>query len=99
MSAGGLLLEKAVPLGRVWSFPKEIKIARPGGNVFLTTHWVSMETLRLLQEKIGHAAFNREWEKDFADWRSIKVVDPVGNSRIVRIAGVRSHSLGTVPLL
>jgi len=25
---GGVLLEEAIPLNRVWSFPKEIKIAR-----------------------------------------------------------------------
>ncbi|HZW05391.1 MAG TPA: hypothetical protein VFF58_00655 [Candidatus Nitrosotalea sp.] len=29
LGVGGIALEQAIPLGRVWSFPKEIVIARP----------------------------------------------------------------------
>lgn len=32
MSAAGLALDRAIPLGRVWSFPKEIVIAPPRLN-------------------------------------------------------------------
>jgi hypothetical protein len=51
-SAGvaGLALEQAIPLGRVWSFPKKIVI--PPRNVFLKTEWVSMETLRIWKRNL-----------------------------------------------
>jgi hypothetical protein len=58
----GLALDQAIPLGRVWSFPKEIVL--PAGNVFLTTEWTSMETLRMLRRECDlEPFFNTEWEK------------------------------------
>ncbi len=34
--AGGVALEQAIPLGRVWSFPKEIVLAKPLGAYSLS---------------------------------------------------------------
>jgi len=51
-SAGiaGIALEQAIPLGRVWSFPKKIVIP----NIFLTTEWITEESLRILQRNLLH---------------------------------------------
>jgi hypothetical protein len=51
-SAGvaGIALQQAIPLGRVWSFPKKIVIALPSTS-FLTTDWISMECLRILKRQ------------------------------------------------
>ena len=60
----GLALEQAIPLGRVWSFPKEIVIAPAAGNVFLRTDWISMESLRILKKSWRLTEyFNADWEK------------------------------------
>ena len=49
-SAGvaGIALEQAIPLGRVWSFPKKIVIP----NVFLKTEWITEESLRILKRNL-----------------------------------------------
>ncbi len=62
-SAGvaGIALEQAIPLGRVWSFPKEIVI--PEYNVFLEPGWISLETLRILKRNLDYRS--TDWEKDF----------------------------------
>ena len=79
-SAGvaGIALEQAIPLGRVWSFPKEIVV--PTGNVFLRTDWITMETLRILKRNLDAGFFVTDWEKDFkADFaigRSIQIELP-----------------------
>jgi hypothetical protein len=65
----GIALNEAVPLGRVWSFPKVLKFfgidlgaqdatavvvgGFSSGNCFLTTEWVSMECLRLLKKNLA----------------------------------------------
>jgi hypothetical protein len=53
IGVAGVALDQAIPLGRVWSFPKEIVIA-PRGNIFLTTEWTTMETLRMLKREFGY---------------------------------------------
>ena len=49
-SAGvaSIALEQAIPLGRVWSFPKKIVIP----NVFLKTEWITEESLRILKRNL-----------------------------------------------
>jgi len=54
-SAGiaGIALEQAIPLGRVWSFPKTLIIPPktliiPPNN-FLPTEWITAESLRMLK--------------------------------------------------
>lgn len=37
LGIAGVALEQAIPLGRVWSFPKEIVIARPGNRFYTMT--------------------------------------------------------------
>lgn len=71
-SAGvaGIALEQAIPLGRVWSFPKKIVIADPlldeWGNRLLYADWISLETLRILKSHLRCTSyFNTDWEKDF----------------------------------
>ena len=62
----GIALEQAIPLGRVWSFPKEIVIAPCAGNAFLNVEWITMETLRTLKRNLVDADyFSTGWEKDF----------------------------------
>ena len=69
-SAGiaGIALTEAIPLGRVWSFPSAIiipEIVAPE-LPFLTTEWISMETLRILKNNLKIAEyFNRDWDKDY----------------------------------
>jgi hypothetical protein len=62
----GIAIAEAVPLGRVWSFPKVLKligidlaagedvtaVSLVRGNVFLTTEYVTMEYLRVLKNKL-----------------------------------------------
>jgi hypothetical protein len=70
----GIALAEAVPLGRVWSFPKVLKLigidlAAAGedvtavslveGNVFLTTEYFTMEYLRVLKNKLRVAELMR----------------------------------------
>ena len=46
----GIALEQAIPLGRVWSFPKQIVIPESlilPPESFLTVEWVTMQTLRM----------------------------------------------------
>lgn len=52
-SAGvaGIALEQAIPLGRVWSFPKQIVIP----NVFPKVEWVTKESLASLKIQLTAA--------------------------------------------
>ncbi len=61
-SAGvaGIALEQAIPLGRVWSFPKKIVISK---DIFLHTHWASEESLRVLKGKLEVAGFDPAFER------------------------------------
>lgn len=68
LGAAGLALDQAIPLGRVWSFPSKIiaptadqlfrvtgvqpDLVLGTGNIFLTTEFVSKETLRLLRKNL-----------------------------------------------
>ena len=54
-SAGvaGIALEQAIPLGRVWSFPKEIVIAEPA-NEFLETSHITENALRILKSNLTY---------------------------------------------
>jgi len=65
-SAGlaGIALEQAIPLGRGWSFPKQIVLGLPP-NAFLTTEWITMETLRIIQNKMElNQKFSTHWDKE-----------------------------------
>jgi hypothetical protein len=60
----GAAVDQIIPLGRVWSFPKEIVIAPAavlpeiaGGNLFLNTTWITMETLRILKNNLKWPEF------------------------------------------
>jgi hypothetical protein len=69
----GIALEQAIPLGRVWSFPKQI--ALPGelgaaagfeyaglGNTLLTVTWVTQEHLRVLEHNLRIARADKLFE-------------------------------------
>lgn len=59
---GGVAVEQAVPFGRVWSFPTEIKIAAAEetaaiaapfvGNTLLTTAFITREHLEVLRRNL-----------------------------------------------
>lgn len=62
----GAAVDQVIPLGRVWSFPKEIVIAPPAiaeflvpsagaGLPFFTTEWVTIEMLRILKQNVTMA--------------------------------------------
>ncbi|HEX3094608.1 MAG TPA: hypothetical protein VHW72_18365 [Candidatus Angelobacter sp.] len=40
---GGIALDQAIPLGRVWSFPKEIKVLNSVDDLNLTLHGVTLQ--------------------------------------------------------
>lgn len=66
----GIAVEQAIPFGRVWSFPKEIIVPTvyPEIEPFLSTQWISMETLRLLKNNLRMPEyFSTNWEKAFAE--------------------------------
>jgi hypothetical protein len=46
---GGILLEEAIPFGRVWSFPSTIVIPR-NGNTLLTIDMITQECLKVVAE-------------------------------------------------
>lgn len=57
---GGVALEQAIPLGRVWSFPSKLALpldvfdelyVAPAAKQ-LTTEWITEETLRLLKRNL-----------------------------------------------
>lgn len=52
----GIAIEQAIPLGRVWSFPKEILIASS-----VEFGWVTKETLDILKRNLFVAQIFKEW--------------------------------------
>lgn len=77
---GGIALEQAEPLGRVWSFPKEVKCVNfnDGLSIRFIREWYPSEN-RLIQRfdyaLALHNELNAEYKKDFAfmssaDWRT-----------------------------
>jgi hypothetical protein len=78
----GIAIAEAVPLGRVRSFPKVLKligidlaagesvtaVSLVRGNVFLTTEYVTMEYLRVLKNKLRVAELMRPtaFDREFA---------------------------------
>ena len=61
---GGVAVEQAIPLGRVWSFPTNIVIAPT--NKFLDTNWVAMKCLELLHKNLKFTHnLDRAWDKEF----------------------------------
>lgn len=72
----GIALEQAIPLGRVWSFPKEIKIADPpalAGNTFLTIEYITAETLRMLQANMRIEEFTIQHDRYFEKFREFSI--------------------------
>jgi hypothetical protein len=73
---GGLAIEQAIPLGRVWSFPSQI--IRPD---FSSPDWIMAESLRLLKRKMpfefyeGRAIIGYDYERE-AHLLSIQVHQP-----------------------
>jgi hypothetical protein len=61
VGVAGLALDQAIPLGRVWSFPKEIVIAE------LDVELITLECLRILRANLKVSTlFHSEWDKDFS---------------------------------
>lgn len=81
---GGVALEQAIPLNRVWSFPTVIKYGEPViyPELALTVKWITTESLRLLEANLRF----REFDQTF--WSTLKVGDRV------RIARPRRYELG-----
>jgi hypothetical protein len=46
----GIALDQAIPLGRVWSFPSELFVAR---NKFIPIEFITAQTLRKLQNNLA----------------------------------------------
>jgi hypothetical protein len=89
LGAGALALEQAIPLGRVWSFPKEIVVAPRLENTFLTVEYVTAEYLRVLEASLRLYGY-RYWEWQRKSPATLFVKDPqrfqVGDR--ISIAGV-----------
>ncbi len=64
LGVAGIAVEQAIPLGRVWSFPKTIVV--PAGNVFLRTDWITSEALRQIKQNVQMGNFvATNWDKVF----------------------------------
>ena len=88
IGVAGIALEQAIPLGRVWSFPSEIVV--PTGNLFLRTEWITMESLRILEEHLRFSAVvARRFDDDFVK------ISKIGN--LVQIQKPR-HSVLQTPI-
>lgn len=66
MGIAGIALEQAIPLGRVWSFPKNIVI--PHHNEFITISMITDEALEILEKnlkftKYAHHTFEKKYSK------------------------------------
>lgn len=75
IAAGGVALDAAIPLGRVWSFPKNIVIAAPRavGNQFVDVVWFNKEVLRYLQANMVALRWDKPFMPDFPIGGTIKV--------------------------
>ena len=77
----GIAVDQAIPLGRVWSFPKEIAVPKftvpAAGNQFLNVEYITAEALERLRESLNVAEyFDPSWEKRFAMGQTIHVRMP-----------------------
>jgi hypothetical protein len=68
----GIALEQAIPLGRVWGFPKEIVIPD-----FLFVDQITNESLRILKNNLRFAnEFEPEFNRAFAIGQTLHVKFP-----------------------
>lgn len=68
LAVGGIALEQAIPLGRVWSFPSKIAIGPvldEFGNPLLSVELITMETLRILQDSLKFTEMMGRYDEDF----------------------------------
>lgn len=83
LTLGGIALEQAIPLNRVWSFPSKIVVSAPqiklispwrpagisAGTNFLTMEWVSLQALGKLNRNIELAEFTQShWAERIPAW-------------------------------
>jgi hypothetical protein len=73
----GIALDQAIPLGRVWSFPKEIVLAKTSGNLFLPMEWVTKDSLQALYPKACYVREMWRVSGDVVERRS-EVLHPDG---------------------
>lgn len=79
LGGAGVALEQAIPLGRVWSFPKEIVIARPANRFYTITEIhaeVSALFVRALREQRVDALYlaGEQWPTLFNVGDQIEIV-------------------------
>jgi len=50
LAAGGVLLDQAIPNGRVWSFPKDIVVAQPSelARIYYDNNWKNLDHISYL---------------------------------------------------
>lgn len=77
---GGIVLEQAIPLGRVWSFPSNVIIA-PSSGKFFTMTMISQQMLEMLRQNLKftrdfNAEVDREFRRPIAIGNTIKLRTP-----------------------
>lgn len=77
VAVGGVVLDQAIPLGRVWSFPSEITVASP--NQILSMEYANRQVLRILLTNLKLPAmpiYDGEQFSSLPVGSSIRVLEP-----------------------
>ena len=83
LGIAGVAFDQAIPLGRVWSFPKQIVVPEfpPRGNIFLAPTWITRECLEKFKRNLVIAELEsdsiyRDFHRRFAVGSKLRVRFP-----------------------